>query len=197
MIVGRETNGWGEPSRLDWLNSDAHEAILKIREEYRRFKLGRCYRKPFNKLAWKFSQGLSIDPGCEPRANFILTNLLKLDEQGARPDNDVINILFDLFSLLAAEIEICAPDATIFFTGPDSDKDIARAMPGVRFRTVEGYDFRALVKLESPQLPECTYRTYHPGFLIFPRNHHIFRELLQIVRAHFGLPTIDPDFEIT
>jgi uracil-DNA glycosylase len=107
------------------------------------------------------------------------SNLVRFDHQRARAEADV-EATFTI--LLRKEIEILRPDVVLFLTGPEYDSSISKAFTGVIILTLSPrFELRQLAWLKHQELPETTFRTYHPGFL----NRKPWRDAVkaEIVRA--------------
>jgi hypothetical protein len=68
-------------------------------------------------------------------------------------------------SVLLNELQTLEPDVCIFLTGPDYDPILERLFPNVHRENIHSAPKRELAQLQHPELPEMSYRTYHPRAL--------------------------------
>ncbi len=54
----------------------------------------------------------------------------------------------------------------VFMTGPNYDSDLQSAFPGSKLKEIPGEDARFLARVEGNSLPENSFRTYHPNYLV-------------------------------
>ncbi|GAB3590305.1 hypothetical protein [Hymenobacter daeguensis] len=152
LIVGQETKGWAYLHGND---------ISKQMSVYEDFNLGEgYYASPFWNVTRKVEQALgSVPYSCA------WTNLSKFDVDGGRSYGKQEQIIATVDDLLVAEISIIKPKVCLFFSGPDFDSRIQRIFPGVVYQNVPEWPKRELARLEHPDLPAYTFRTYHPNYL--------------------------------
>lgn len=148
LIAGQQTKGWpGLSSGIDTLLAT-----------YQEFDLGRNYvASPF----WQASHQLdaAVNPGGPPRS-FLWSNLIKVDQHGGRPQEDIEERVATL-GLFEAEIAITGPQVVVFFTGPNYDARLRKTFPGVEYRPLSP----VVSQLVHPKLPPRSFRTYHPKYL--------------------------------
>jgi hypothetical protein len=161
MIVGQQTAGWYGDR---WDGHLDRGIAAKLVANYRDFALGQhYYRSPFWEASRKVCQGVNKD---SPENAFVWTNLLKLDEEGRRPADDVVDeALIPHFNLVPDEVSVLRPDAVVFFTGPNYDTVLSRVFRGANLLPVGRDPVRTLARVEHPRLPRAAFRTYHPGYL--------------------------------
>jgi hypothetical protein len=165
MIVGQETNGWCDPG-------DTVDTLIGI---YCGFNLGqKCYRSPFWQAAHRIYRGLNPQG---PERAFLWSNLVKVDQNGRRPESAVEEAVSRL-GLLPAEISITQPDVVVFFTGPFYDDRLRSTFRGLTLNPGSA----VIARVEHPDLPVHSYRTYHPGYLRRSRQWHVLDELVSRVR---------------
>jgi hypothetical protein len=161
-IIGQQVDGWDYtyPEFVaDW---EVNNAI----EEYRKFDYGINYHSsPF----WQFfHQVRTFQHGPNAGQRMLLwTNLVKFvsEDQSSilwKPYRDQALALQD--DILVTELRLTSPDICIFVTGPDYDDIIERYYPGVQFQALTA-PVREFAKLTHPDLPEKSYRCYHPKYL--------------------------------
>lgn len=152
LIVGQETKGWA------YLHGNGISEQMSVYEE---FNVGDgYYASPFWNVTRKVEQALG-----GARYSCAWTNLSKFDVDGGRSYGKQEQIIASVDDLLVAEISIIKPKVCVFFTGPDFDFRIRHIFPGVIYQTVPQWPKRELVRLEHPDLPTHTFRTYHPNYL--------------------------------
>lgn len=151
MFFGQETNGWGDSETIDGLMAG-----------YRRFDLGKNYPSLFWQYLWSMSNKLDLN-GSHPFFWNNVNKFGKVDSKG-RPKATVTELENRHFNVLAEELETVKPEVCVFFTGPNYDDDIRAKLPDVEFLPIDGYDIRWFARLKSKDLPENSFRTYHPGY---------------------------------
>ena len=161
-IIGQQVDGW-DYSYPEFVNNwEVSDAI----EEYKKFDFGINYHSsPF----WQFFHKVRTNQhGINAGQRMLLwTNLIKFvsDDQSSilwKPNKDEVLALQD--GILVTELQLTAPDVCIFVTGPDYDDIIERYYPGIQFKTITA-PVREFAKLIHPDLPEKSYRCYHPKYL--------------------------------
>lgn len=151
LIIGQETNGWG-----------CHiEDIHKQMESYENFNVGiDYYSSPFWNVARKVEKALGNEPySCS------WTNLNKFDHNAKRPRGEYETAIATLDDILVTEIEILKPKICIFFTSHHFDWRIKNIFPEVEFIEIEGFSLKQFSRLKHRDLPNLTFRTYHPKYL--------------------------------
>ena len=167
MVVGQQTYGWGEPPYVG--------SVELLMAGYASFDLGNGYRRsPFWVASHKLHRALNPEG---PERAFLWSNLVKVDCKGARPAPEIEDMVSRL-GLLQMEIELTNPDVVVFFTGPYYDDRLTATFPGVRFVDAG----RHIQRLEHPQLPKRSFRTYHPNYLRRSRNWSVLTELIALAR---------------
>ena len=161
-IIGQQTNGWDYtfPEFItDWEVIDAIEA-------YKKFDYAIDYpASPF----WDFFHKIrTLQNGLNSNRRTVLwTNLVKFvtcDQESilSKPFCNAALVIQD--EMLKTELRLAAPKTCIFVTGPDYDYIIERYYPGVLFQSISA-PVREFAKLVHPDLPEKSYRCYHPKYL--------------------------------
>ena len=164
MVVGQQTYGWGDPE-------DGIDGLLA---EYHRFDLGKTYLKsPF----WQAAHAVyeSLNPAGPPRG-FLWSNLIKVDVAQKRPPR-LIEELISSTGLLQHELSITQPDVVVFFTGPRYDERLRATFPGVEYERINDF----IDRLSHDELPEQTFRSYHPRWLRQSGNWSVIEELKTLV----------------
>ena len=167
LIIGQQTRGW--------TTSDDVEKQLEC---YRDFDFGRKYRSPFLRVFHKLEKAILNE-------DYIATwdNINRFDFKCKRPPLEIEKRISDLDFLLVREIEILKPDICIWLVGPDFDERLKAIFKGLVFGRIEGWTERQLCRIEHPLLPEKTYRTYHPQFLI---RRHLEDRAITTLRKEIG-----------
>ncbi len=68
------------------------------------------------------------------------------------------------FNVIAQEIEITKPDVAVFFSGPNYDNEIKKALGEYNLIEIDSFTKRQLCMIENKSLPKA-FRTYHPNYL--------------------------------
>ncbi len=172
LVVGQQTWGWAGHGEINTLGP-----VQWLMKGYEHFSLGRNYpATPF----WQASHELyrKLNPGC-PARGFMWSNLVKIDQDGNRPSAEVEEQICRM-GLLPVEIEILEPDVTVFFTGPRYDARLRSTFSALQLVPVGD----SIDRIEHPELPFHTYRTYHPKFLRLARKWHTISDLVHEVNRH-------------
>jgi hypothetical protein len=168
LIVGQETFGWGEG--ID--QGQSPEELVEILSAwYRSFDLGTKYRStPFWTAADQIYR--SLNPNADGRA-FLWSNLVKMDSAKSRVSAGVEERVAAL-RLLQLEIATYRPEVVVFFTGPRYDQRLLASFPGSVLEPAGPF----LSRVIHPDLPERSYRTYHPRYLRMSRNWGVVTDLI-------------------
>jgi len=160
MYIGQETNGWEGA----YCESKGVHHLLKVYDDFVNkggaFKYGGQFWN-----AIKFFQSKFVE--LNPSSQFVWTNLIKVgkDWSKGRPNKNVLEWQAPWDAVFKNELKILNPDITIFFTGPYYDDLIRKHFSDIEFIPIEGYKLRQFCILKSKDLPENSFRTYHPGYL--------------------------------
>jgi len=186
LVVGQETFGWDFPKGEIGSDEDVWTlkecldipgAIEALGAAYEKFDLGHQFESLSRAPFWNAHRYLAerLEDG-EYRA-VLWTNLARCD---ASPINDErasvwTNFSYENLDLLCAwqkefavtEIADSEAKAVIFFTGPNYDYLLERTFRDVQYFPVAGNheSERVLARIESPDLPAASFRTYHPKYL--------------------------------
>lgn len=151
LIIGQQTKGW----------TYDHENIDKQFETYEKFNLGENYfASPF----WNITRKLEKALGNEV-LSCAWTNLNKFDLDEDRPSGEYEQAIAKLDTILIDEIDIIKPNICMFFTGPNFDYRLKNIFQGIEFIEIEGWNIRQLCRLKHKNLPEKSFRSYHPRAL--------------------------------
>jgi hypothetical protein len=156
VVVGKETNGWGETP--DIASREPADAVTCLMRDYRDFRLGSEY--PGKASYWTPVHELyrALNPSGPP-LGFVALNTSKMDAASAMPGEAIRDAIVST-NLLPDEIRVLEPHVVVFHSGPDYDPWIRLWFPDVSF---EGDEW--LVRLQSAALPPASFRTYHPRYL--------------------------------
>lgn len=178
IAVGQETNGWGH---FD-LKSCVDAWVTTALGQYRDFHLGQDYiRSPFWAANYRIME-LSTGKGSN-HTNFLWTNLVKFDEDGRRPSEQLEQVGFETFNLLPSEIEILAPDAVIFFVGPRYETRLNQIFPGMQYEQLAAFSSELVYRCKHPDLPTRSFWTYHPNYLRRSRNWAVVEKLGHLIHG--------------
>jgi hypothetical protein len=170
MIIGQENNGWIDGCKYnEFISKKDIEDALAV---YRGFNIA-DYGSPFGHYFAMFRDRIAESEGKHRKRAVLYSNLFKLNQFtlhmiGSPYLEHVLTLQGDIFQ---KEVEILAPEVVIFLTGPDYDHIIRRFYPEVVFAPIDKYTERELALVSAVGLPRLTFRTYHPGFIIYdPAN---------------------------
>ena len=168
FIVGQQTDDWGSEFGK-WGDQKIDAPVEKLMALYHNFNRGETYKRvtPFFEAAYQLQE--LLNPKWD-RYGFMWSNLVRVDYKGNMKPNDgrvplQVEEQICAVPLLNGEIKIAKPDVVVFFTGPDYEARLAATFEGMNVEPVSGFDVRFLARLQHPDLPRNTFRTYHPGFL--------------------------------
>lgn len=166
LIVGQETKGWENIKDLS-----------KQMSIYEGFNLGsKYYASPFWNVMRKVERVLKNE-----QYSSAWTNISKFDVDAKRPIGLHEEIISKLDYLLNDEIKILNPVICLFFTSHNFDHRLKKVLPGLEFNEVANFKKSILCKLQHPDLPEHSYRTYHPNYLRKSRNEKRFLEFIKTI----------------
>lgn len=151
LIVGQETNEW----YYDVDNLDQQMS------HYENFNVGiNYYSSPFWNVTRKIERALNNDA-----YSCAWANISKFDLDGGRSYGKYEEAISSIDNILISEIEIIKPKFCLFFTGPDFDKRIKNIFNEIQFIEISNWDIRQFCQLKHPNLPEYSFRSYHPKSL--------------------------------
>ena len=81
--------------------------------------------------------------------------------------------------ILHGEIHALEPHAVVFFTGPKYDSLIEHEFPNARFAPVGTSPREIFAQAQHEDLPELSFRLYHPKALRLRKQWHLLDELAQ------------------
>lgn len=182
LVVGQETNGWRGPlgKRVQAAPGEIADPIAELLSAYRGFERGRYYRStPFWRCAHQIQRLLNL--GSDPYG-FLWSNLLKVDQGYDRPSRAVEDAILH-HRLLPKEVELAAPSVVVFFTGPEYDEVLRKTFPGAALEPVPHEKPRLLARVRHKALPQHSYRTYHPGYLVRARKRHVVPAMANLIQT--------------
>lgn len=151
LIIGQETNGWS------YYIDDLDKQMLN----YEGFNVGiNYYSSPFWNITRKLEKALKNEP-----YSCVWTNMNKFDLDSARPYGKYEEVISKLDGILCDEIKLLQPEICHFFTGPAFDHRLKLIFPGIIFQEINHWSIRQFCKLIHSDLPENSYRSYHPKSL--------------------------------
>lgn len=179
MIIGQQTDGW-EPLDNTGLRRDRLAGLVpELTRLYTRFGLGAGRRhSPFWQASHHIYRFLNPDG---PENTFVWGNLSRVDLHGQRPPAPVEAAWLQRFNLLPDEIRILQPDVVMFFTGPYYDDLLHGTFPGAELEEVPLAD-GFVARVSHRDLPEQTYRAYHPNYLRQSGNWDIIDLICELCR---------------
>jgi hypothetical protein len=170
LIIGQETKGWARFD--DKINLMECEKVMSVYED---FNLGEHY---FSSPFWNVMRKIETMLGNEPYSS-AWTNISKYDQNNARPDSKHEQIFSEIDDLLKDEVQILSPKICLFFTSYKFDTRIEKIFKNIEFIEIGGFDKKQICQLKHPNLPELTFRTYHPQYLRRSGLEKLFIELVE------------------
>lgn len=172
LIIGKQTDGW------TW--EENREIDIKVLIE-KTLKLYKDYQNGHNesgRMFWRaFSKIVSALNGEHNYLSAIWGNLWKYDQfnyvedKVIGPSGGFREALLSQLNILEKEIEICKPDAVIFFTSNHLDRDLCRQLKDISHKAFnDEYAVEEFSRCAHPVLPRKSYRTYHPDYLLHWRS---------------------------
>ena len=178
MIVGQESNGWGDP--LWDASSDEGRALLL--NDYTGFNVAlgsRSHTTPFWQGAYRIRDLLNP---AGPANGFLWSNLVPVSEkQGngkfGHPSDEVARTATAL-RLLQTEIEVARPDVIVFFSGVTHDHLIRSAFPEAQIVDLgEG-----VAEIKGLPSGSVAYRCEHPRTLRMNRHSSVIDRVATLAR---------------
>lgn len=166
LVIGQETKGW-----------ENFNDLKKQMSVYEGFNLGiKYYSSPFWNVMRKLERGLK-----NAEYSSAWTNISKFDVDRKRPVGEHEKIISKIDYLLRDEIEILKPDMCMFFTSHTFDFRLKKIFPGIEFVRVPNFDKKVICRLKHQNLPENTFRTYHPRYLRTSKNEEKFVQFIKSI----------------
>jgi hypothetical protein len=182
-IIGKEQFGW-DYSYPEFVTQWTIPGAMSC---YAEFDFAISYHStPF----WRFFRAVRIaafpdEP--EKRRKVLWLNLVKFVASDASPifwkpyAESAFTLQQEVFK---AELKIARPDVCLFVTGPNYDDVLERYFPGIAFDPLE-LPVRQFAKLTHADLPEHSYRLYHPNYL--NRSKPRWETALRMITGKLGL----------
>ena len=170
LYVGQESNGW-----IGYMDDNITASI----DAYKQFAMSKNgNRSIFWQHIYKINSALN--PNQAEGNNFLWTNVSKFTSlDGTALDWNTHLTTVNKFNCLKEEIDITKPDVVMFLSGPNYDDKIKLQFNGeVKFKTFLNRTIREIAQLEHPDLPEHSYRTYHPNYLQRSKKSFLMDELI-------------------
>jgi hypothetical protein len=151
LIVGQETNGW----------TYHVDEIQKQMDTYEEFQVGKGFDTT---TFWNVARKVESVLGNEPHS-CAWTNLSKFDLYGGKSYGKYEKMISTVDKILLEEIKIVNPKVCLFFTGPDFDMRLKKVFDGVIFEPIGDWNVKQFCRLIHPELPQYSFRSYHPKSL--------------------------------
>jgi hypothetical protein len=164
LIVGQETNGW----------TYHVDEIQKQMDTYEEFEVGKGFDST---TFWNVTRKVENVLGNEPHS-CAWTNLSKFDLYGGKSYGKYEKVISTVDKILVDEIKIINPKICLFFTGPDFDSRLKKVFEGVEFEAIGNWNIKQFCRLRHPELPEYSFRSYHPKSLRLRRLENDLLEYL-------------------
>jgi hypothetical protein len=150
LIIGQQTKGWTYDVDIE-----------KQQSTYESFNVGEnYYSSPFWNITRKLEKAVGNDA-----FSCAWTNINKFDLEEDRPYGEFEQAISKLDSILIEEINIIKPEVCMFFTGPAFDYRIKNLFLEIELIEIEGWSVRQFCRLKHKDLPEKSFRSYHPKAL--------------------------------
>ena len=196
IVIGQEAAGWdfyynGQDHLhfSDFKRVDVQLAVRATLNTYRGFDFAQApqHRKLLRSPFWQAYRQLRKNLENDLDQSILWTNIFRMDIGGKSVMNEATDqerhsIYNNTAGLLLDEIFILNPKVAIFFTGPNYDEAIKRQFPNVYFNRFPQHELGTVARLIHPSLPECTIRTYHPGYLRRSRQWDILTDIEAFIR---------------
>jgi hypothetical protein len=130
-------------------------------DTYEEFEVGKGFDTT---TFWNVTRKVESVLGNEPHS-CAWTNLSKFDLYGGKAYGKYEKVISSLDKILLDEIKIVNPKVCLFFTGPDFDMRLKKVFEGVKFETIGNWNVKQFCRLIHPELPEYSFRSYHPKSL--------------------------------
>jgi hypothetical protein len=169
LIFGQQTNSWYKDFRQE-ATSAGQDAVVYLMNGYLDFGVGEYYLPhafwgTVHQLFRILNQPCLMEREREGRA-VLWNNVIKIDKNGGKPPESVVEFLADVFPVTAQEILITKPDAVLFLSGHPYDRYLSRVLPSAALETVGSFPLHQLARLVGAGLPRASFRTYHPNFFV-------------------------------
>lgn len=179
VIVGQQT--------CSWYGGLGEHDVAGVLDCYRRFDLGgHGPHSPFWDHVHRLQRLLSP---LVPEKGFVWANLVPCDQNRGRPVDCVLDALLSP-QVFRREVRILAPDAVVFFTGPQYDAVLSRVFPGLRLEAEHGFGGKLLSRVVHPELPPASFRTFHPKYLRLRRLEVLSPIADRVRRCHGSHPAV-------
>lgn len=175
LVVGQETQTWYGLLGQE-LGDDPVERVLS---RYAQFNLGAGYPSPFWDAIRKVTRLLGTP---EKSVGLAWSNLYPCDQNGDRPGEPLGQALLDM-RILPSEVKILDPHAVVFFTGPDYDSALTYLFPSANRADVGASKSQRIHRVEHPDLPTASFRTYHPGYLRRQKQEAAIGTIVDLIKA--------------
>ncbi len=157
MCVGQDPNGWGYITEVSDAMKFTADALQNI-----------DWHAPYWRFIHEFECMINGEKDLS-RDYIFWSNIFRIigDVNPHRMlENSALTMEYlDHFQTLSAEITAADPNILIFLTGPNYDYYIERIFKDVQFLPVsQTFDIRELARLTHKNLPDNTFRLYHPGY---------------------------------
>lgn len=176
LTVGQQTGPRRWQPDLDVRRSGSRQGVAALMRRYANFAMGTVEGTAH---FWRFLRLLEAHLGLEAGQS-LWNNLNKCDDAGGRP-RKAGQALWEAFPVLPAEVRLLQPTLVVFVTGPTYD-DLLGSRLGASLERVKGWPVKSLARVRAEGLPEASFRTYHPNFLLRFRK-SLADELLRVLHA--------------
>lgn len=208
LLVGQETFGWSfhaddtsfpyytyrwkfnpMKSMIDFRT--ASDAVLAMTSAYEFFSFSEYQPSNRNAPLWSFYRELRQITG-DKLSGFdsavLWTNLYRQDFNGGpiwkapKHIRDEVSLMNR--RILREEVAVLKPTDVIFCTGPDYDEELSRQFSGITYdEAVDGVPVRQLARLSHGELPESSFRIYHPNYIRRSGRRSLLDRLIEMVGA--------------
>jgi len=175
LFVGQQINNWGH-YRLTPGNYQAWiKSLMSEYSEY--FDLEKVRRTHF----WEVIQSVNekLKNGGKT-VSCLWTNINKINQSKIVQKQYYKSTIEEFDKILQGEIKIVRPDLVLFLTGPSFDNKIKDIFKGVVYKKKGRFNLKEFAMLSHADLPDCSFRIYHPNYLIRFKNRRYKKVLRQI-----------------
>jgi hypothetical protein len=179
LVVGKETNGW--ISNWSAIRSkEPRELVSQLTSDYAKFYQKPDYRTPFFNALDALAR--EYVPGGFPRNHCLWANTVPFDQNREMVSKLAGDALGLATPLLPTLIRITRPTAVVFLSGHNYDSFLQHQFVGLKI-VPQGNDGRLLSRLEHPELPKASFRTYHPAYLLRSGKISVLNSISKLIQT--------------
>lgn len=178
LVVGKETNDW--VSTWSAIRGKApRELVTQLTRDYAKWYENVHYRTPFFNALDSLAREYASESF--PRKHCLWANTVPFDQNGKMVSKQAGAALGRTTPLLPTLIRIIRPTAVVFLSGHNYDSFLRHQFVDLKI-VPQGNDGHLLSRLESPELPEASFRTYHPAYLLRSGKISVLNSISELIR---------------